>query len=175
MVRVTPRSVLDRHCVYSRRGRREMSALVRGRCFSTPKPVDLVKLRLQLVTDPERSEIVMDFFAGSGTTGHAVMAQNATDGWQSPVYPRPTSRAARPGEQRPETRSAFATITEAAQHRRTDQGTPPPRREEDQGRESPCSRAISASASSSSTPATSARGSRTATTSTRRCSTPWST
>ena len=27
------------------------------------------------------SDIIIDFFAGSGTTGHAVMAENAADGW----------------------------------------------------------------------------------------------
>lgn len=27
------------------------------------------------------NDIILDFFAGSGTTGHAVMAQNAQDGW----------------------------------------------------------------------------------------------
>ena len=29
---------------------------------------------------PNENDIVMDFFAGSGTTGEAVMAQNAIDG-----------------------------------------------------------------------------------------------
>jgi len=41
--------------------------------FDTPKPVELVRQMLQ-VSAPEG--IVLDFFAGSGTTGHAVLAQN---------------------------------------------------------------------------------------------------
>jgi adenine-specific DNA-methyltransferase len=35
---------------------------------------------LELATSQQESSIVLDFFAGSGTTGHAVMAQNAADG-----------------------------------------------------------------------------------------------
>jgi adenine-specific DNA-methyltransferase len=46
--------------------------------FDTPKPTDLVR---QLVAScTSASDIVLDFFAGSGTTGHAVMLQNLKDG-----------------------------------------------------------------------------------------------
>jgi adenine-specific DNA-methyltransferase len=46
--------------------------------FDTPKPIALIRQILQLTTGPE--DIVLDFFAGSGTTGHAVLEQNAEDG-----------------------------------------------------------------------------------------------
>lgn len=46
--------------------------------FSTPKPVELITRMLQMLDDPEA--IVLDFFAGSGTTGHAVQKLNAEDG-----------------------------------------------------------------------------------------------
>ncbi len=46
--------------------------------FVTPKPVELVRRILELATDPD--SLVLDSFAGSGTTGHAVLAQNAGDG-----------------------------------------------------------------------------------------------
>ena len=46
--------------------------------FDNPKPVDLIVRMLQLGTGP--SDIVLDFFAGSGTTAHAVMLLNAEDG-----------------------------------------------------------------------------------------------
>jgi adenine-specific DNA-methyltransferase len=46
--------------------------------FQNPKPDDLIKFWLAAVC--RGNEIVLDFFAGSGTTGHAVMAQNAADG-----------------------------------------------------------------------------------------------
>lgn len=47
--------------------------------FETPKPVRLVEKILDIGTLPNESAIVLDFFAGSGTTGHAVLAKNAAD------------------------------------------------------------------------------------------------
>ncbi len=46
--------------------------------FDYPKPVSLIQLFCGFAT--ERDSLVLDFFAGSGTTAHAVAAQNATDG-----------------------------------------------------------------------------------------------
>ena len=46
--------------------------------FSTPKPVKLIKELLRTTTDS--NSIVMDFFAGSGTVGHAVKLLNDEDG-----------------------------------------------------------------------------------------------
>ena len=46
--------------------------------FDTPKPVSLINRALFLGTSKE--DLVLDFFAGSGTTAHAVMALNAEDG-----------------------------------------------------------------------------------------------
>ncbi len=46
--------------------------------FDTPKPVDLLKVLCQLCT--KEDDIILDFFAGSGTTAHAVMDLNAEDG-----------------------------------------------------------------------------------------------
>lgn len=48
--------------------------------FDNPKPVELLKRIIQLSTDNNSSHIVLDFFGGSGTTGHAVMQLNAEDG-----------------------------------------------------------------------------------------------
>ena len=48
--------------------------------FDFPKPVRLMQRIVQLATNADRYEIVLDFFAGSGTMAHAVMAQNALDG-----------------------------------------------------------------------------------------------
>ncbi len=47
--------------------------------FDTPKPLRLVQRMLQVGTRPDRHDIILDFFAGSGTTGHAVMEQNSRD------------------------------------------------------------------------------------------------
>ena len=46
--------------------------------FVTPKPTRLLQRIIQLATRPD--SIVLDSFAGSGTTGHAVLAANAKDG-----------------------------------------------------------------------------------------------
>ena len=49
-----------------------------GDIFPNPKPTRLVQRVLQIATDLD--SIVLDSFAGSGTTGHAVLAQNKKDG-----------------------------------------------------------------------------------------------
>lgn len=45
--------------------------------FETPKAVGLIQRILQIATD--KNSLVLDSFAGSGTTGHAVLKQNAED------------------------------------------------------------------------------------------------
>jgi adenine specific DNA methylase Mod len=42
--------------------------------FSTPKPMKMLKEFIRVATDSD--SIILDFFAGSGTTGHALMALN---------------------------------------------------------------------------------------------------
>nr|WP_218852060.1 site-specific DNA-methyltransferase [Nocardioides panaciterrulae] len=54
----------------------ELKATV-GHVFESPKPTGLVRRILATMPDDVR---VLDFFAGSGTTGHAVALQNAEDG-----------------------------------------------------------------------------------------------
>lgn len=56
----------------------ELGRIDMGNVFDHPKPVALPQRCIFLATDS--SDIVLDFFAGSGTTAHAVLAQNATDG-----------------------------------------------------------------------------------------------
>jgi len=46
--------------------------------FITPKPTKLVKRILQVASD--KDSIILDSFAGSGTTAHAVLALNKEDG-----------------------------------------------------------------------------------------------
>lgn len=46
--------------------------------FENPKPTRLIQQILNIATKP--NDLVMDFFAGSGTTGHAVVNQNLKDG-----------------------------------------------------------------------------------------------
>lgn len=46
--------------------------------FSFPKSTDLLQYLIKMVCDKE--DLILDFFAGSGTTSHAVMALNQADG-----------------------------------------------------------------------------------------------
>jgi len=48
--------------------------------FDTPKPVRLVENVIQIATKP--NSIILDSFAGSGTTAHAALVANAKDGGQ---------------------------------------------------------------------------------------------
>ncbi|AVK81055.1 site-specific DNA-methyltransferase [Campylobacter fetus] len=49
--------------------------------FEYSKSVELIKFFIeQISTNPNENDIILDFFAGSGTTAHAVMEQNAIDG-----------------------------------------------------------------------------------------------
>lgn len=48
------------------------------RIFDTPKPTKLLQRILQIATDT--NSLVLDSFAGSGTTAHAALKQNAEDG-----------------------------------------------------------------------------------------------
>ena len=59
-------------------GQKETASLVGNKVFSTPKPTRLV--RRMLTVGSADNDLIMDFFSGSGTTGHAVMAQNVEDG-----------------------------------------------------------------------------------------------
>lgn len=47
--------------------------------FSNPKPIELLGGIIN-VSNTKNADIVLDFFAGSGTTAHAIWAQNAIDG-----------------------------------------------------------------------------------------------
>jgi len=59
--------------------RKEIRALFGTQtAFDTPKPVRLLERILQIGSGP--NDIILDFFAGSGTTAHAVAKLNASDG-----------------------------------------------------------------------------------------------
>jgi len=58
---------------------KQLIALMGGKkYFDFPKPLDLMTFLVDQLTGPH--DIVLDFFAGSGTTAHAVMEVNAQDG-----------------------------------------------------------------------------------------------
>lgn len=90
-----------------------IKALMGGAYFDSPKPVSLIERMLKQFTN--KDSLVLDFFAGSGSTGHAVMRQNCEDGGSRRVIlvqlPEPT----------PETSEArkvgFSTISQVARRR----------------------------------------------------------
>jgi len=59
-------------------GTKELAQLLGPKSFAFPKPSELIQLLIEQTTD--RDSIVLDSFAGSGTTGHAVLKQNVKDG-----------------------------------------------------------------------------------------------
>ncbi len=86
---------------------------VEKRTFSFPKPVSLLQLFVEVASNS--GSIILDFFAGSSTTAHAVMAANAVDGGnrkfimvQLDEAPDPKSEAAKQG---------YASIAELSRER----------------------------------------------------------
>lgn len=65
---------------HSQEGKKEIIKLLpyAENVFSTPKPTRLIQRILQIATNP--GDLVLDSFTGSGTTGHAVLQQNAEPG-----------------------------------------------------------------------------------------------
>ncbi len=68
----------------TRNAKQELSKLMDAssgdELFITPKPVKLIDRMLEIATCPGECAVVLDFFAGSGSTAHAVLARNAADG-----------------------------------------------------------------------------------------------
>lgn len=63
--------------ILSEEGKKDLEKLgITG--FDYPKPVELVKFLVEAAS--KRDSVILDFFAGSGTTGHAVLRLNAEDG-----------------------------------------------------------------------------------------------
>ena len=57
---------------------KELEKIIGSDKFDYPKPISLVKYLINMVCS--ENDIVLDSFAGSGTTGHAVLEQNQEDG-----------------------------------------------------------------------------------------------
>lgn len=60
-------------------GNAELKALFGAIPFNHPKPTSLVAYLVRAVTNSDQDAIVLDFFAGSGSTAHAVALLNAAD------------------------------------------------------------------------------------------------
>lgn len=61
-------------------GTKDLDAIFGNRIFGFPKPISLISYLLKIATPKAKNLIIVDFFAGSGTTLHATMQLNAEDG-----------------------------------------------------------------------------------------------
>lgn len=93
----------------------ELAAILGGVYFDNPKPTSLVRTLAKAVTYDDPEAVVVDFFAGSGTTGHAVALLNAEDGGRRRVVsvnlPEPIDPASEAG------RAGFATVADITRAR----------------------------------------------------------
>ena len=109
---VTPPTILPRYGMVSSQTE-QLDTLLGGHYFDNPKPIKLVQDFVSWFTADE--DIVLDFFAGSGTTSHAVMRANFEDGGNRSCIqvqlPEPTDELS-------EARKAgFKTIADITRHR----------------------------------------------------------
>src|SRR3972149_4320504 len=74
---MTPKSIWD-DVGTTTNGTQELEDILGEKKFNNPKPVSLIRRILELTTD--KNSVVLDFMAGSGTTGHAVLELNKEDG-----------------------------------------------------------------------------------------------
>lgn len=66
-------------CGHTDEAKKEQISIFGGSApFDTPKPIRLIERILQIATD--KDSIILDSFAGSGTTAHAVLNMNRQDG-----------------------------------------------------------------------------------------------
>ena len=65
-------------CGSSDSGNKMLAQIIGNNDFENPKPVELVEYLLELSSS--ENDIILDSFAGSGTTAHAVLALNKEDG-----------------------------------------------------------------------------------------------
>nr|WP_321269285.1 site-specific DNA-methyltransferase [uncultured Tolumonas sp.] len=76
-LRTKPESWWDNHG-YNSDGTKELADLFEPKIFDHPKPTVLIKNIINISTKDD--DLILDFFAGSGTTAHAVFEQNIDDG-----------------------------------------------------------------------------------------------
>jgi adenine-specific DNA-methyltransferase len=63
---------------HNQEGKKELNNIIEGNVFDSPKPYQLINRILEISTD--KNSIILDSFAGSGTTAHAVLNLNKQDG-----------------------------------------------------------------------------------------------
>jgi len=110
--KITPPTLLPEFGMVSEQTE-ALFTLMGGHYFDNPKPVDMIQLLMSWFTKSD--DIIFDFFAGSGTTAHAVMAQNAEDGekrkWICVQIPEEA------GEESEARKAGFKTIADISRER----------------------------------------------------------
>ncbi len=71
--------IFSDNCYMNQTATKELLNLGMGEYFPYPKGVEFMKKIILHSTTPNEGDIILDFFAGSGTTAHAVMELNAED------------------------------------------------------------------------------------------------
>lgn len=71
--------IFSDNCYMNQAATKELLNLGMGEYFTYPKGVEFMKKIILHSTTPNEGDIILDFFAGSGTTVHAVMELNAED------------------------------------------------------------------------------------------------
>lgn len=92
---------------------KRLTSLMGKKVFDYPKDENVIRTLISMVSDPD--SLVLDFFAGSGTTAHAVMELNAADGGSrrciSVQLPEPT------GENSEARKTGYETISQITRER----------------------------------------------------------
>lgn len=76
------RNLITSDAFNTAQGTAEITSIFQVRTFDFPKPSKFVKQLLNITVRTNPKSIILDFFAGSGTTLHATMQLNAEDGGQ---------------------------------------------------------------------------------------------
>ena len=107
----------------SPRGSTELKSLFGSKLFENPKPTTLIRRILQFTTDAVSNDIVLDFFAGSGSTAQAVLEANEEDGGNRKFIliqlPEATRKMKEDGsyKETPASRAGYNTIAEITKER----------------------------------------------------------
>ena len=82
-----PKTWWDNSQYASANGTRQLLEMLGDRDFDFPKSIELVKDCLTASMNGFANRVVLDYFAGSGTTGHAVINLNREDDGRAQIHP----------------------------------------------------------------------------------------
>jgi adenine-specific DNA-methyltransferase len=98
---------------FNSNGTREVAGLMGGKVFDFPKPIDFLKTFVSQATVSD--DLVLDFFAGSASTAHAVLEQSRSDGMNRRYVMVQVAEQTEKGSEAAE--AGFATIADLSKER----------------------------------------------------------